>query len=123
MVCIYRRLSGSDIELLVGYVDSTGSIRRTTSTLQVGHLVGRVDGTGNIYSGPVVGRVDKAGNIYSRKTGLDAEQLVGRVGRKGRIYRVLPESNSQWHIGRSDSSNLLVTGGAALLLLLPEKQW
>ena len=122
VVCIYRKLSGSDIELLAGYVDSTWCIRRTISTHQVGHLVGRVDRVGNIYSGPLVGRVDQAGNIYRRKPGLDAEQLVGRVGRKGRIYRILPTSNSQWLVGRSDSSNLVVTGGAALLLLLPEKK-
>src|SRR5690242_9818375 len=84
---IYRRLSGSDIELLVGYVDNVGNIRKTTSTLKFGHLVGRVHVAGNIYSGLIVGRIDEAGNIYRRKTERNAEQLVGRVGKKGRIYR------------------------------------
>lgn len=118
MAYVYRKLSGSNIELLVGRVDGAGNIRSTTSELKAGHLVGRLDMLGNIYSGRIVGRVDGEGNIYKILPESNTEQLVGRVGATGRFYRILPESNTEWLIGRTDSSNPLLIGGAALLLLL-----
>jgi hypothetical protein len=118
MAYIYRKLSRSDIELLVGRVDGAGNIRRTTSELKAGYLVGRLDMLGHIYSGRIVGRVDGEGKIYRTLPESNTEQLVGRVGATGRIYRIIPESNTEWLVGRTDSSNPLLIGGAALLLLL-----